>query len=646
VSPDADSFLLPAYLIRSVEQRFLELFSEGKLFGTTHTCIGQELSAVCLARHLGPDDVLFSNHRCHGHYIAATDDVEGLIAEVMGKPTGVCSGKGGSQHLCHGNFYSNGIQGGIVPVSAGIALAQKLDGGDAVTVACIGDGTLGEGVFYESLNIAAKWRLPLLVLLENNLYAQSTSQSETLAGSIADRARAFGIPVHAGSTWDYRALDATLEAVFADMRRDGGPAFLQVDTYRLAAHSKSDDDRDPAEIESYRKRDPLYAFLEGEGGNGAWRERCEEIARRVDAAVERAAAVEFSTDLAGPQSPPAERALRPAEGEAATQLAAINQALRALLESDPRVVLIGEDIRSPYGGAFKATKGLSVDFDDRVLNTPISEAAIVGIANGLALRGRKPVAEIMFGDFLTLCFDQLLNHAAKFEDMYDGQVSLPLLVRTPMGGGRGYGPTHSQSLEKHFCGIPGLDVVMLNGRTRVGAAYATLAAAGRPTLVIENKLLYAVRGDAPLPDGLALMETDEPLPTSVLQPAEPPDITIVAFGRMSQIAEEAAQRLYEDEEIVTELIFPLRVSPLDPGPIARSLRRTGRLAVVEEGTAGFDLAGEVIAALATGWREPAPFQVRRIACRPGAIPSARPLEELMMPNARRVIESCLELFNG
>ena len=171
MSPDSDNFLLPAYLIRSVEQRFLELFSEGRLFGTTHTCIGQELSAVCLARHLGPDDVLFSNHRCHGHYIAATDDVEGLIAEVMGKPTGVCSGKGGSQHLCNGNFYSNGIQGGIVPVSAGIALAQKLEGGDAVAVACIGDGTLGEGVVYEALNIAAKWRLPLLVLLENNLYS-------------------------------------------------------------------------------------------------------------------------------------------------------------------------------------------------------------------------------------------------------------------------------------------------------------------------------------------------------------------------------------------------------------------------------------------------------------------------------------------
>lgn len=644
MSPDIDDFLLPATLIRGVEERLLSLFSEGKLFGTTHTCIGQEMSAVCIARHLGPDDVLFSNHRCHGHYIATTDDVEGLIAEVMGKPTGVCGGKGGSQHLCNGNFYSNGIQGGIVPVSAGIALSQKLDGGDALTVACIGDGTLGEGVFYEAMNIAAKWKLPLLVLLENNRYAQSTSQDETLAGDITDRARAFGIRVYGGSTWDYRELDATMGEAFAAIRRDREPAFLQVDTYRLAAHSKSDDDRDPAEIESYRKRDPVYAFLEG--ANGAHKEKLDDIARRVDEAVARASAVEFPTALAEPQSPPPERALRPVEGEALNQLAAINAALRALLEGDPRTILMGEDIRSPYGGAFKATKGLSVDFNDRVLNTPISEAAIVGVANGLALRGRRPVVEIMFGDFMTLCFDQLLNHAAKFEDMYDGQVRLPLLVRTPMGGGRGYGPTHSQSLEKHFCGIPGLDVVMLNGRTRVGACYETLAAAGRPSLIIENKLLYAVRGDAPLPDGVELLETDEALPTSVLRPQSPPDITIVAFGRMSQIAEEAAQALYDDEEIVSEMIFPLRVSPLDTGPIAQSLRRTGRLVIIEEGTAGFDLGGEVIASLATGWREPTPFHVRRIACLPGIIPSARPLEEMMLPNAARVLECCLELFNA
>ena len=161
--------------------------------------------------------------------------------------------------------------------------------------------------------------------------------------------------------------------------------------------------------------------------------------------------------------------------------------------------MMGEDIRSPYGGAFKATRRLSDSFPDRVINTPISEAGIVGVANGLALGGRRPVVEIMFGDFLGLCFDQILNHAAKFHGMYNRHVKNPLVIRTPMGGGRGYGPTHSQNIEKHFAGIPGVRVLVLHGRTRIEAMYQALRRCRTPVLVIENKLLYRERGDAPLP---------------------------------------------------------------------------------------------------------------------------------------------------
>ena len=140
-------------------------------------------------------------------------------------------------------------------------------------------------------------------------------------------------------------------------------------------------------------------------------------------------------------------------------LNSLNQALRELLKENKGVYIIGEDIRDPYGGAFKVTKGLSLDFPDRVLNTPISEAAIVGIATGMAMRGLKPIVEIMFGDFITLAADQIVNHATKFNMMYANKVNVPLVIRTPMGGGRGYGPTHSQSLEKYFLGVPGLSVI-------------------------------------------------------------------------------------------------------------------------------------------------------------------------------------------
>ena len=182
------------FLIRRFEETLLEMFSEGKLVGTTHTCIGQEANAVGVVGALEPSrDIVFSNHRCHGHYLAFTDDVGGLLCEVMGREGGTCGGKGGSQHLCNGNFYSNGVQGSIVPVATGMALAEREKASGAVACVFLGDGTLGQGAVYECLNMASIWSLPLLAVVENNFYAQSTPSHLTLAGSIAARAEAFDI---------------------------------------------------------------------------------------------------------------------------------------------------------------------------------------------------------------------------------------------------------------------------------------------------------------------------------------------------------------------------------------------------------------------------------------------------------------------
>lgn len=640
----AEADLYQACLIRTVEEALLRLFSEGKLDGTTHTCIGQEMSAVALAKSLDRRrDIIFSNHRCHGHYLAWTGDAEGLIAEVMGKRTGTCGGLGGSQHLCAPGFFSNGIQGGIVPVAAGLALGAKLDAGGGIVAACIGDGTLGEGVVYETLNIASKWQLPLLVVLENNLYAQSTSQAETLAGEIGARAEAFGIPVFRGDTWDHEALARELKNAADQVRGACRPAFVQVDTYRLAAHSKGDDDRDPEQIALHAGRDPVNIFLarneaDSDGQLASMRER---VGRCIESANG-----EPAPDLPDSAASPGESPrLTPITLQSGTQLEAINRALTDWVSADPKVVLIGEDIRSPYGGAFKVTRGLSDAFPDRVLNTPISEAAIVGIGNGLALAGRRPVVEIMFGDFLALCFDQILNHAAKFRGMYNRQVTNPLVVRTPMGGGRGYGPTHSQNIEKHFLGIPGIQVLIPHGRTRIDAMYSALRAAQSPVLIIENKLLYRERLDAPLPGSCAAFETDDEFPTTLLRPKSEPDLTVVAFGRMSVLAEKAATLLEKEEEIGVELLFPLQVSPFIARAVLDSVERTGKLLVVEEGAAGFDLGAEVIAAVSIAHRGAQPMHCRRIGARPMPIPSALALERQMLPSVEDIVSACLELFD-
>jgi len=641
-----DPRLERAYLVRVVEEQLLRLFSEGKLAGTTHTCIGQELSAVVLAESLDRQrDLIFSNHRCHGHYIAWTDDVEGLLAEVMGRRTGVCAGIGGSQHLCGERFFSNGIQGGITPVSAGLALAQKLEGKGGIVAVCIGDGTLGEGVVYETLNIASKWRLPLLILLENNLYAQSTSQSETLAGDICARPAAFGIPTFRADTWHHDELADALSKAVDIVRNEHGPAFVCVDTFRLAAHSKGDDDRDPAEIAVYAERDPVNKFIAAARACGDPRLKAaeERVQRAIECAiVEEVLALE---SVVRDESPAGQ--LAPIVMPGGTQLEFVNQSLRQWLEEDPRVILMGEDIRSPYGGAFKATRGLSDAFPDRVLNTPISEAAIVGVGNGLALGGWRPVVEIMFGDFLTLCFDQILNHGAKFHGMYNRRVTDPIVIRTPMGGGRGYGPTHSQNLEKHFVGVPGLTVLVLHARTRVAHLYQQLRDTEHPVLIIENKLLYRSRCDAALPSGYGVLEsTRHRFPTTVLRSGEDPDVTIVAFGRMSVLAEQAAATLAEQEEIFTELLFPLQVWPLEVGPILESVAKTGRLLVVEEGTQGFDLAAEVIAQVALGLQGKRAVNVRRLAANSVPIPSALDLEKEVLPDEQDIIDLALELYDA
>jgi pyruvate/2-oxoglutarate/acetoin dehydrogenase E1 component len=371
------------------------------------------------------------------------------------------------------------------------------------------------------------------------------------------------------------------------------------------------------------------------------------IRARVARAVERAASapvLALAEDSGAPTTARGPLEFRPAKPEPGAQLAAINRALHDWLAADPRVVLLGEDIRSPYGGAFKATRGLSNEYPDRVLNTPISEAGIVGIANGLALGGRRPVVEIMFGDFLGLCFDQLLNHAAKFRGMYNGRVSSPIVVRTPMGGGRGYGPTHSQNLEKHFVGIPGLRVLVLHGRARVGALYEALRDSHDPVLIVENKLLYRERGDAALPEGYELLETAEAFPTTVLRPSSPPDLTVVAFGRMSTLAEQVAAQL-QAEEIAVEIVVPLGVSPFDPRPVLESVGRTGRLVVVEEGAAHFDLASEVVACSAQGFRGTGRLRVRRVAARARPLPNALPLELETLPSAASLRAACLELYD-
>jgi acetoin:2,6-dichlorophenolindophenol oxidoreductase subunit alpha len=285
-APLADADLDLLLLIRHFEQGLLDLFAAGLVGGTTHSCLGQEYIPVALRTLLRGDDYVFSNHRGHGHYLALFDDPAGLLAEILGREGAVCGGVGGSQHIHRDRYLSTGVQGESLPVAAGAALHLKRAGRGGLAAVFVGDGTFGEGTVYETLNMAQLWRLPLLVLVENNHIAQSTPSSANMAGTVAGRAAAFGVMHRGIVTTDIGAIRGELAPLINTVRQQSAPLIVEFDTVRLGPHSKGDDTRDPESREQARARDwyQHYAAALGERltrADARQRARVAEIIRAV-----------------------------------------------------------------------------------------------------------------------------------------------------------------------------------------------------------------------------------------------------------------------------------------------------------------------------------------------------------------------------
>ena len=636
--------LVQAVVIRETEMAFLGLFAEGRLHGTVHTCVGQEFSAVAFAGQLREGDFIFSNHRGHGHYLAFTDDVEGLIAELMGRSTGVCGGIGSSQHLCAPGFFTNGIQGGIVPCATGHALAGRFrDQKNGVGLVFIGDGTLGEGIVYESMNLMALLNAPLLIVCEDNEVAQSTPQTSALAGGIRARAEAFGLRTWAGTTDEPADLIKLAADAIQTVRASGRPGFFHVKVSRLNAHSKGDDERSAELVAGLWQKDFLQRFAKSDAAAFDVIQRGAQA--RVRAAVDKAnnekpLLLADYLPVAVADAVSWNPAVFPTDGSRMVTL--LQQIWAEMMAQEPGVVMIGEDIRSPYGGAFKVTKGLSDLYPDRVISTPISEAAITGIANGMALAGLRPVVEIMFGDFITLALDQLLNHAAKFHHMYHRKACCPMILRTPMGGGRGYGPTHSQSLEKLVTGIDTITTVALHCFIDPSRIVRAAMAQLHPVVMIENKLDYGRRIAAPELPGYVAEESDTSFPALRLRPAGVhAQVTLVTYGGMASEAVEAVRELFAVHEILADLIIITQIGPMDASAVIESARSTGVLVTVEEGTAACGIGAELISRVA---EVVTPLRSLRVASLPVPIPSPKALEAEVLPTRRLIVERVTSLF--
>jgi 2-oxoisovalerate dehydrogenase E1 component len=633
--PNIDTLMSNALLVRKTEQQLLYLFEQGMINGTIHTCIGQEMVGATIAEYAYmKGDFLVSNHRGHGHFLSCFPTLlSDFFAELISRQSKICGGHGGSQHLYIDGFFSNGILGSTAPIACGIAYAKKQKKQNNIVTLFLGDGAFGEGVIYEAMNLAQVYKLPLYIICESNKISQSTITSTVQTGNLTRRAEGFGLVTFESSTNELeKHIETTKEAT--SLVRKNTPVFHLIHTQRLHSHSKGDDTRSKEELASLWCKDPLNKWLNSIAPDA--KERIEEkVTNQIKVAFEQAnqlpaASIDYFTKNADPQK----SSISPITLPELLLKKRINQTLNNLLKNNKKCVIFGEDIESPYGGAFKITEGLSTRYPEQVWNTPISESAITGKAIGMAMSGFSPIVEIMFADFLTLTFDQLLNSASKFSALFKLEHSLPLLIRTPTGGRRGYGATHSQSPEKHFLGIPNLNVFAINyllSETALKEIYTV----NQPTLILENKSDYAKPVDPLI--GFERFYCNHSK-TIIIKPKCKAKITLLCYGGMLSHAEKAASHLLFEYEIATEIICPSQLYPFDDALLIQSLNQTSKLLCVEEGTDFANFSSQCIAQLHGKGIE---FASNAISAGNSVISSALNIELEQLPNIDKIISTVL-----
>lgn len=643
-----------AFFIRKTEELFLELFKEGKISGTVHTCIGQEFSGIFASKYSINGDFIVTNHRGHGHYISFTQDYNGLINELLGNSNGSSKGIGGSQHLYNENFMSNGIQGGMLPTAAGVAYGNKLKNNNNISIAFLGDGTLGEGVVYETLNICSLWGIPIVFILEKNDISQSTSFKQNFYGDLKKRIEGFGIEYQFTSIYGIEHLDDTFNKSINKARSESKPIFIEVEVGRLYSHSKGDDNRDPKIVEELIFKDPLNSFLSNnDEKRNQWSEEIntihKSILESIDDSNKSHIAKLLKFDKGSQNHEPIYQKIDTALFGEKRFNDLLYEELKNILTNDKNSIIIGEDIENlnefnplPYGGAFKVTKDLSNLFPLKVKNTPISEQAISGIGIGLALNGFTTIVEIMFGDFTTLVLDQLLQHVSKFTLMYGREMQIPFIMRTPMGGFRGYGPTHSQSLEKHFLGIPGLDVISLNQLVPPSIIFNKIIKNKKPVLLIENKILYTKKLYEELPFGyeLQVMENECDYPIIKVSPIDgDPNVTIVCYGGILNEVLNSTKNLFSIHELLVEIFVPTDINNGSIPNLEGSLEKTKLLCIVQEGNSFGSFGSEVVSSLIkNNFKD---FNLINISNNT-IIPSSRELEEQVLPTSEKISKLILD----
>jgi 2-oxoisovalerate dehydrogenase E1 component len=636
--------LVQLHLIRAFEETVLELAAQNLVHGPAHSSIGQEGGAVGSIIGLRSSDGVAGSHRGHHQFLAkafqhvaagqltleapvppaAQEVLQRTLAEIMGLAQGFCSGRGGSMHLQWleaGALGTNAIVGGGVPFAAGNAWAQKQSRTSDATIAYFGDGSAQIGSVLESLNLAAAWKLPIAFFIENNLYAVSTNVSEIAADSrLSVRGQGFGIPGWKVDGMDPLAVHLATEEALQTMRAGEGPTVIEADVYRFLHQNgpfpgSAFGYRTKEEEALWRTRDPLERVAtELKALRQLTDDQERELREAAQAAMREAVAALVEDDPDAPGKSRIKPDLWPDPGfvdvgirSDAGELAGLStlepgsydgewtdtkfvDAVAAVMdrrmEVDSRIVVLGEDVHRLNGGTNGATKGLFKRHGmDRVIGTPISENAFVGLGGGMALDGRfRPVVEFMYPDFMWVAADQVFNQIGKARHMFGGKNAVPLVLRTKVAMGSGYGSQHLMDPAGIFATAPGWRIVAPSSAADyVGLMNAALAL-NDPVLVLEHIDLYSLADRVPSGD----LDYVIPPQTAVVRRTGA-QLTVLSYLSMVHRSLEAIEQSGVDAELI-DLRWLDRAS-IDWDTIGESIRKTNAVLIVEQGARGTSYGG-------------------------------------------------------
>lgn len=640
-APLLESMLTQLHIIRAFEESVLELAGEGLVHGPAHSSIGQEGGAVGSIISLTAADQVNGSHRGHHQFLAkaltylcpqgmsvAQDlgaDIEDLLqrtlAEILGLAQGFCKGRGGSMHLQWieaGALGTNAIVGGGAPMAAGAAWAHRHAGTDAIAITYFGDGAVNIGSVLETMNLAAAWKLPICFFIENNRYAVSTSVEESTAETrLSSRGLAFNIPSWKVDGMDPLAVHLTMQEAIEHMRSGKGPTVVEADVYRFFHQNgpypgSAFGYRSKEEEQAWRQRDPIVQLeqqmvqrgLTNETALTELRARCQAIMAKVVAELTEPAAkgkrqirpelwpetsfVDVGirgdlSEIAGSQT--FEEATYPAAMSEQKFIDAVAKVMDRRMSTDDSIVVMGEDVHRLKGGTNGATKGLKEKFPERILGTPISENAFMGLGGGIAVDGRfKPVVEFMYPDFMWVAADQVFNQVGKARHMFGGQSDVPLVLRTKVAMGTGYGSQHSMDPAGIFVTNPGWRIVAASTPFDYVGLMNFALQCNDPVLVIEHVDLYGQSGTFPTDN----LDYQIPFGKAAVR-REGKALTVLTYLSMVGHSLEAIEQTDIDAEVI-DLRFLDRAS-LDWDTIEASIRKTNNVLIVEQGNEGTSYGG-------------------------------------------------------